>query len=215
MLKFEGKRLCTLSRQLVKVIYFFSTSSSEHRRTPKTRNIRQGIDISYSDDDSDCEITATSRITSLVHKPSDISEQKRTRSDYREVMSNLWKPHSSSFPSHSPYSDTSDKRQSALITTTNTSIDVDWLENDLGPKTKKQRFMQEPLAKTPRHSFSPAKIRSSLPSPAKTISSQEIDSTMNDFADWDSIDNFGFEDENDVPLWQSDQTTVVVALRDV
>lgn len=166
------------------------------------RNIRQGIDISSSDDDSDVEISATSRITSLVHKPPEISEQKRARSDYKEVMSNLRKPHSSTFPSHSPYSDTSDKRQSALISTTNTTFDDDWLENDLGPKIKKQKFMQEPLTKTPRHSFSPAKIRSSLPSPAKKKSSQEIDSTINDLTDWDSMIE-GFDNENDVPLWQS------------
>lgn len=121
-------------------------------------------------------------------------------------MSKLRKPHSSSFPSHSPYSDTSDKKQSALISTTNT-FDDNWLEDDLGPKSKKQKFMQEPLVKTPRNSFSPVKMRSRYsPSPAKKKSSQEIDSTINDLSEWDVVaDDFGFAfgDENDVPIWQS------------
>lgn len=183
---------------------FFSTSSSERRKTPKIRNIRQGLDISSSDDESDVDISANSRLTALVSKPSEISEQKRARSDYKDVMTKLRKPHSSNFPSHSPYFDTNEKKQSALISTSNVTVDDDWLEDDLGPKSKRQKFMQEPLSKkTSRHSFSPAKVCTTI-TPAKKKSSQEIDSTINDLSDWDVVsDGFGFGDENDVPLWQS------------
>ncbi|XP_063699917.1 tonsoku-like protein [Culicoides brevitarsis] len=197
----ETKKRLSLSRSSsFKDLEVRSTSSSGSRHTPKVRNIRKGLDIS-SDDDSEVEFSSnTSKITSLVPTKSSetLSEQKRARSDYKEVMSKLRKPHSSN--NYSPYSaESTERKQSALISTTN--LDDDWLEDDLGPNRKKQKIIQEPILPRAKDNF---RRSTSFASPTKKVPSQEIDSTIDDLADWDSVDNFdAFADENDVPLWQS------------
>uniref|UniRef100_A0A336LVF7 CSON005624 protein n=1 Tax=Culicoides sonorensis TaxID=179676 RepID=A0A336LVF7_CULSO len=174
-----------------------SNSSSE--RTPHSRNIRHGLDISSSDDDSETgSLVPYSKPTSSL-----TVEKKRARSDYKDVMTKLRKPHSTTISS--PIHHTSDRKQSALITSESNIRGDDWLEDDLGPKVKKQKILPEVF--TTSHTKNTS-VRHYSPSPVKKKSvSQEIDSTSNSLTDcWEITDPFGLDDINDVPIWQSNST---------
>lgn len=180
------------------------STASSRSSGQRIRDIRHGLDLSDSESDSGISYTSKHTVTPKIkpkqtpplrHTP----DEFRARSDYKEVMERLRNPHpSSSLPN---VIETQLKRRPALLQVNEVNHDT-WLDDDIGPRAKKQKFM--PTTLTRKSSFTKKSSFNPKPSPIKSsgTGSQEPSSTV----EWDNFG--GLFDFEEPPLWQQSPHTL-------
>lgn len=167
-----------------------SLNTSSRSNASRKRDIRNRLDL--SDDDSDdsglgnVPKRPALREKTLPKPQRALQTKNKARSDYKEVMDRLRHPHQSNQVVSAPHE--SNKRKPALLSTDNL-IGDDWLDDDLGPCLKKQKFLtdaayapqpkqkssfqapKEPSAHSSKHKENQSRTsRSPVPSPSRRTS---------------------------------------------
>lgn len=123
-----------------------SLSLSLNHSTKSKRDIRHGLDDSddegHNSDDSIIENVPRINLSPKRKTKKSNDRGNKAKEDYREVMQRLRRPHQSSATLTDTSRDTN-KRKPALLETQDVIDPDNWLDDDLGPNKKKQKFLTD------------------------------------------------------------------------